>query len=200
MMAVMIDMAQENVVEDCIEENPLTGREIVRYAPSRSLEELIKTCQHKHIWYTESSVFTTLRGIAVTCGGTSVIKVSDRLDDAEKLVTFAHEIAHVVLGHTKHTSISYLRDRNPHRVHLLDDADKEREATIWAAHLLVAPDVYRQSLDEAHTRGFWGSDALEQAMRETAARLGITKEVVRVWVEHQDYTFPVSPAQWLQQP
>src|SRR5689334_3388002 len=107
-----------------------------------SVRLLAKVCGRSNIWYKETPVYTTLLGVAITCGGTSTISVRSSLSEPEKIAVIAHELGHIALGHTRISHTEFLRDPRNARIPVSDDEGSELEASIWAAHLLVRPEVY----------------------------------------------------------
>jgi hypothetical protein len=83
----------------------------------------------------------------------------------------------------------------------LDDEEKELEASVWAAHLLVRPEVFEENLEAAlqATNGNQ-EEAIAHAIEEAANALNIPAETVALWVEHRDATFAVDPLEWLEGP
>jgi IrrE N-terminal-like domain len=152
-----------------------------------TLALLVAACQRKHIIYEESPELTALRGVVATCGQTVLVRVSAKLPLAERLVTLAHELGHVALGHRRGVS-------GPGSVSaLLQPSDQAQElaANIWAAHLLVRPDIY----DAARAR-YRGDKT--RAVAETAEQLQIPVRIVRLWLKYRAEHLPEDPSVWME--
>jgi IrrE N-terminal-like domain len=175
-----------------------TGGAYVAVGHARSpstLVELIDACVRKDIDYEESKVFTHLRGVVVTCGRSSVISVRASLSEADKKFTLAHELGHVALGHTSASAFEYQIET--HDMLKLPSDEKDHDASIWAAHLLVDPEAYDACLSEAQVE-FGDSDlAYSTAIVNTAQSLGIPAYAVELWLETRDRVFSEDPKAWL---
>lgn len=92
------------------------------------------------------------------------------------------------------------------RASLSDDPDEkenrrameEREANIWAAHLLVRGEVFNAFLNELRAEGVDAEPASQVAAVRTANKLNIPPEVVACWVYNYEWRFPEPPLKWLE--
>jgi Zn-dependent peptidase ImmA (M78 family) len=161
-----------------------------------SIDKLRAVCDLKRIRYEETEVYENLRGVVVTYGHTSIISIKESLSEREKIGVLAHELAHVALGHTWHAA-GYLLVPKDGSLPFYRDPEQERDAHIWAAHLLVQPEVFRQKMRNAQASGSTGLPATESAIHETAEELNIPEAVVDQWVKTQDWRFGEDPKAWL---
>lgn len=159
-----------------------------------SVQRLVDACERKAIDYEERPGYENLLGVVITVAGSHLISIKATQADPDKIFAIAHELAHVALKHPLEGGfIHYLRKSDDGAISLYQDAALEQAAHVWAAHLLVRPEVYELALREA-------LDDEEEAMRLTAERLNIPRGVVRLWRDHRDWRFPEEPIAWLQQP
>lgn len=176
----------------------LTGQE-PGTAERWSVQRLVAAGRQRNIWYKETRAFTTLLGIVVSSGESSLIDVKAELSEREKISTIAHELGHIYLGHTHETPLKLLRAMSDLPILYPEDPEKELEASVWAAHLLVRPEVYHAHLEAAlRTTGGDQEEAVAKAIRETANTLNIPAETVALWIEHRNATFEVDPLEWLE--
>lgn len=166
--------------------------------PGWSVRLLASICERSNIWYKETSAFTTLLGVAITCGQTSTISVRTSLSESEKIATIAHELGHIALGHTRASHMEFHRDLHTPQIPLVDDKTRELEASIWAAHLLVRPDVFHRYFAAWKDAGCNDEVATMHAEEEAATALNIPRDVVQLWVRHRHHVFAVEPKTWLQ--
>lgn len=162
-----------------------------------SVQLLARVCRRSNIWYKETPVYTTLLGVTVTCGQTSTISVQSSLSESDKIATIAHELGHIALGHTQVSHAEFLRNPRDVRLPVIDDEHRELEASIWAAHLLVRPEVYERYLDVLKGAGWSEDDAAMRAEEQCASALNIPRDVVRLWAQHRYHEFDVEPRAWL---
>lgn len=174
----------------------VTPQERVSHMGRWSIALLVQACFHKHIGYEESEELVNLKSVTVRYKDTYLMCVRADLPEHHKVVAIAHELAHCALGHTVNPTEF---QRYPTFL-FVQDPEREHEAQIWAAHLLVMEDVY----DEEYRGGLLLSQSHTAAERDataiTARRLGIPQETVALWVQHRTTTFPVSPREWLALP
>lgn len=163
---------------------------------SWSIDNLRAACERKHIRYEESSVYENLRGVVVRYGRTSIISVKASLPEQEKIAVLAHELAHVALQHTQ-SRPQYLLPSSDDSHPFAHDPEKEQQAQIWAAHLLVRAEVFERLLRESRTAHRVENDALQEAIRRTADALNIPASTVKLWTETRSWVFPESPKSWL---
>jgi hypothetical protein len=163
-----------------------------------SVGKLVAASRQRDIWYKETREFTTLLGVVVSCGESSLIDVKADLDERQKINTIAHELGHVALGHTREEPIRPLRALRDLPGSYSDDTEKELEASVWAAHLLVRPEVYEANLEAAlQATGGDQGEAVARAVQGTSDELNIPTDTVALWIEHRDATFAVDPLEWL---
>ncbi|HEY7350204.1 MAG TPA: ImmA/IrrE family metallo-endopeptidase [Ktedonobacterales bacterium] len=162
-----------------------------------SAQALAEACRNRGIEYEESVAFSSLRGVVVRCGKTIIMSVRASLEEREKIFTIGHELAHLALNYMPSDPIIYLKDTQS-TPHILQDSQKEMEADVWAAHLLVFPEVYEQALEEAGAR--YPTEQAQQVQKEaiiyTANRLNIPVQVVDLWLRHRDWPFSEAPQVW----
>lgn len=196
-MPIQTRLRSETVSEN---KNKVGGANVtVRHARSATtMNDLVAACSRWDIDYEESQVFIHLRGVVVTCGRSSVISVRASLPKADKLFTLAHELGHVALGHTATSTFEYQFE--PGDASLPPGDEKDREASVWAAHLLVRPEVFEAALREAQAEYHNGTRARTEAIARTAQRLGIPLYAVNLWLETKDQTFIEEPSAWLAGP
>lgn len=163
-----------------------------------SVRLLAKVCGRSHIWYKETPVYTTLLGVSVTCGGTSTISVKSSLSEPEKIAVIAHELGHIALGHTQVSRTEFLRDPRNAEIPVSNDRERELEASIWAAHLLVRLEVYQRYFAAWKDAGCSEDDAAAHAEEDCANALNIPRGVVQLWAQHRHHEFDVEPRTWLQ--
>lgn len=77
-------------------------------------------------------------------------------------------------------------------------AAEEREANIWAAHLLVRGEVFNAFLNELRAEGIDAESASKVAAVRTANRLNIPQEMVECWVYNYEWQFSEPPLRWLE--
>lgn len=169
---------------------------------SWTLERLIEACRNKGIRYEETRSLTSLRGFAVNCGRTYLINVRANLPGEEKLFTLAHELGHIALGRMHTTTLGQVLGWLDTSLAAFQDTDQEDSADLWAAHLLVAPEVFAQCLVDVQTRtgradASRKAELLASAMRQTAEYLGVPPHAVETWYAHQDECPAPAPADWL---
>jgi len=161
---------------------------------------LREACQIKQVDYEETPEFVALRGAVVTCGQTAIISVSSSLKDDEKRLTLAHELGHIALGHIRGVPAPYLWEGQDAPLSLTQDKDREREADIWAAHLLVEPEVYAENLQHVQEFEQDSTRAAVQAMRQTARQVRLPVRIIKLWLKTRDCPFEETPTTWLRAP
>lgn len=184
-----------------------TDRALLRVPPQTtwSISALKAVCQRKNIEYEETNAYSNLRGVVVSCGQSSIISVRASLPEAEKIFVIAHELAHIALGHTQPAAMGFLREVRSLEAHAHQDPirdEKEQEANIWAAHLLVRPEVYERCLQEAREKREDEAAIQRSAIECTAALLKIPAYAVELWLSSREVAalFPEEPLQWLERP
>lgn len=166
-----------------------------------TLESLVEACQRIGIDYEETANLSFLQGFAVSCGQTYRICVRASLPRDELLFTLAHELGHIALGCMYTTTIGEMLDWLGTSLAAFQDHDLEGSAHVWAAHLLVSPEVFARCHAEArgHLAGAHEAAILASAMQRTAERLGVPKQAVEIWYAHQNEIPTPAPNDWLNQ-
>jgi Zn-dependent peptidase ImmA (M78 family) len=173
-----------------------TEQERVLQMPYWNVKQLLQACSLKGISYEESGKLVNLLSVTVRFKDTYTICVRADLPEPRKVVAIAHELAHCALGHTIHPAQS---QRFPSFL-FVQDPEREHEARIWAAHLLVSAEVYDEEYRSALMLTQSPFKAHQDATIVTARRLGIPPETVTMWVEHRTVAFPIAPSMWLALP
>ncbi len=176
-----------------------TERSRARVTPVKwTLADLRAACERKRIRYEETPVYENLRGVVVSYGRTSIISVKQTLPEREKIAVLAHELAHIALEHTHDRPQYMLPSMGDDGSQSFDhDPEKEHQAQIWAAHLLVQPEVFDQLLSDAQASGASKSHALRLAAEQTASALNIPLNMVKLWTQTRDWPFQETPRAWL---
>lgn len=164
-----------------------------------TLERLIEACQRKGIAYEETPSLTRMQGFAVSCGRTFLINVRANLPPDEKLFTLAHELGHIALGRMYTTTLGQVLEWLDTSFGAFQDTAQERNADLWAAHLLVSPEVFGACLTNAQTqsRGVAKHEVLASAMQRTAEHLGIPRHAVELWHARRDECPTPAPVDWI---
>jgi|SRR5690348_382961 len=199
---IMNTVVEGDLTEGDITDQKATG--LKSYAWSVGI--LTSACEGTGIDYRESQAFSSLRGVVVRCGETLIISVRADLPEPLKITALAHELGHVARGHLYHPAPVWARETNRMFVSFVQGNEKEREADVWAAHLLVRPEVYEQYLHNACARALAeeraeiGIEALvDEAVAQTSAYLNIPVEVVALWHQTRDAALSEAAQTWLQQ-
>jgi len=180
--------------------SPLTGTQLDDPPHIEwTLERLIEACRIKGIRFDETHNLTSLQGFAVSCGRTVLINVRANLPREEKLFTLAHELGHIALGRMYTTTVGEVLDWLDTSLAAFQDAAQETSADLWAAHLLVPPELFAAHYAAAKERMATSpeEDILASAMRQTARSLGVLPHVVEIWYAHRDECPVPAPASWL---
>lgn len=170
--------------------------------PSRvpwTLEGLVEACRRKGIDYEETPNLRCLQGFAVSCGSTFLISVRASLPPDEKLYTLAHELGHIALDRMYATTIGEVLDWLDPSFAAFQDAGLEDSVHLWAAHLLVSPEVFAWYDADVRARmgGSRPEEILTSAMQRTAEHLGIPRHAVEIWHAHQNEIPTPAPNTWL---
>jgi Zn-dependent peptidase ImmA (M78 family) len=163
-----------------------------------SLEALVEACRRKRISFEETDQFTVLEGAVVTCGSTSIISVRASLPEPDKRFALAHELAHIALGHGQSAVARYLWGKSTVPAAFQHDRQQEHDANVWAAHLLVQPEVFERNLRVAGSSIWSGRRAVARAVKLTAKHSKVPEHVVRLWLDNRHVTFPEVPTTWLE--
>lgn len=165
------------------------------------LDDLIEACRRKNVEYEEADDFLAIEGLVTKCGESILISVRASLEDAEKRFTLSHELAHLALSHQdKGKQAGFHFELRGDELVIQQNAAKELEADIWAAHLLVDPEVCGEYLKEWQYYSQASNDTIDYAIAILSMELGIPSRGVRIWLEHRNHRFNVHPTAWLVTP
>lgn len=192
------------LVRNILQDHPQTGtiRDQQETEPPPvfwTLERLVDACRRKGIDYEETPNLASLQGFAVSCGQTFLISVRANLPPDEKLYTLAHELGHIALGRMYTTTIGQVLQWLDTSLAAFQDTAQESNAHLWAAHLLVSPEVFALCHADAQVRLDTSreEEILASAMQRTAERLGIPRHAVELWYAHQHEVPTPTPNDWL---
>jgi hypothetical protein len=157
--------------------------------------DLINACAEKGIPYQETDILTSVLGFVTIYGSSARLSVRAGLPEAIRLAVLARGLGHVALGHE--VGIYLLWETPPTKESARAQAYAE-EAAIWAAYLLVRPDVWAHSLSDARETTDEDAQAVTLAAHQTATSLNIPLSVVELWLRHQGRSFQPQPLVWLQ--
>jgi Zn-dependent peptidase ImmA (M78 family) len=171
-----------------------------------SLARLEAACVQKRIHFRESPSMSVHHGIAARRGETVTISIQAALPEPLKVAALAHELGHIYLGHTRSPETGYRRAFRGMTLSIVQDANKEQAADIWAAHLLVYPEVFQWNWELAlELPVVWDevgvSDSgvvLALAIARTSQVLNIPPEMVALWWRTREIVFPEAPRDWLE--
>ena len=164
-----------------------------------TLESLVDACWRKGIDYEETPNLASLQGFAVSCGQTFLISVRSNLPPDEKLYTLAHELGHIARGRMYTTTIGQVLEWLDPSLAAFQDTAQESTAHLWAAHLLVSPEVFASCYAHAHQRlpTARSEELLGSAMQRTAECLVVPRHAVELWYTHQQEVPTPTPTEWL---
>lgn len=164
-----------------------------------TLDSLASMCQRKGVVFRESTAFTSLNAVLVRCGTSVSISVRASLPTREKIFVLAHELGHLALDHAS-TSSGSDSSSIPHVNEDLDASvlgNREQEADIWAAHMLVKPELVAGQMRNSSSRNLDDGVSETQIAKQIGILLNVPARAVLQWLHHRDHEFEIAPYAWL---